>query len=55
MRLMDYPLEPYRINGIESALTPALAVYPEHVDANIAATLRLMNGDANRWRPHLKT
>ena len=22
---------------------------------NIAATLRLLGGDANRWRPHLKT
>src|SRR5499427_2832192 len=47
--------EPYRITGVESVMTPALAIYPEIVDANIAATLRVMGGDANRWRPHVKT
>ena len=36
-------------------MTPALAIYPEIVDANIAATIRLLGGDANRWRPHVKT
>jgi D-serine deaminase-like pyridoxal phosphate-dependent protein len=36
-------------------MTPALAIYPEIVDANIAATLRVLGGDANRWRPHVKT
>jgi D-serine deaminase-like pyridoxal phosphate-dependent protein len=45
----------YRIEGLEHVLTPALAIYPEMVDANIAATLRLAGGDANRWRPHIKT
>jgi D-serine deaminase-like pyridoxal phosphate-dependent protein len=45
----------YAIDGVESLLTPALAIYPEIVDGNIAATIRLLGGDANRWRPHLKT
>jgi D-serine deaminase-like pyridoxal phosphate-dependent protein len=47
--------EQYRIAGVESVMTPALAIYPEIVDANIEATLRVMGGDANRWRPHVKT
>jgi D-serine deaminase-like pyridoxal phosphate-dependent protein len=47
--------EPYRIAGVESVMTPALAIYPEIVDANIEATLRLLGGDADRWRPHVKT
>jgi D-serine deaminase-like pyridoxal phosphate-dependent protein len=45
----------YRIENVEALLTPALVIYPEIVDSNIAATLRLLGGDANRWRPHLKT
>jgi D-serine deaminase-like pyridoxal phosphate-dependent protein len=45
----------YRIENVEALLTPALVIYPEIVDNNIAATLRLLGGDANRWRPHLKT
>jgi len=36
-------------------MTPALAIYPEIVRRNIAATLALMGGDQNRWRPHIKT
>ena len=47
--------EPYRIAGVESVMTPALAIYPEIVDAGIEATLRAMGGDADRWRPHVKT
>jgi D-serine deaminase-like pyridoxal phosphate-dependent protein len=46
---------PYRIENVEELLTPALAIYPEIVDNNIAATVRLLGGDPNRWRPHLKT
>src|SRR3954447_18826089 len=45
----------YAIEGADSIITPALAIYPEFVDANIAATLALAGGDANRWRPHIKT
>ena len=36
-------------------MTPALLIYPAVVRANIEATVRLAGGDANRWRPHLKT
>jgi D-serine deaminase-like pyridoxal phosphate-dependent protein len=47
--------EPYRIADVEMLRTPALVIYPEIVDRNIAATIRLLGGDANRWRPHVKT
>ncbi|MFN7930545.1 MAG: alanine racemase [Blastocatellia bacterium] len=47
--------EAYRVTGIEAVMTPALLIYPEIVDTNIKATLQLFNGDANRWRPHVKT
>jgi D-serine deaminase-like pyridoxal phosphate-dependent protein len=46
---------PYLIENASELLTPALAIYPDIVDSNIAATLRLLGGDANRWRPHVKT
>ena len=45
----------YRIEEVDKALTPALAIYPEIVDSNIDVTLALLGGDANRWRPHIKT
>ena len=45
----------YSIENVESLLTPALAIYPEIVDRNIETTLRLLGGDVNRWRPHVKT
>jgi D-serine deaminase-like pyridoxal phosphate-dependent protein len=40
---------------LEDLLTPALAVYPEIVRANIEAVRRDLRGDLGRWRPHLKT
>ena len=55
MRLMEWLDANYQIDDVGDVLTPALAIYPEHVDANIDATLRLMGGDADRWRPHVKT
>ena len=48
-------LDDYRIAGVAEVCTPALAIYREIVDSNIAVTLRLLGGDANRWRPHVKT
>ncbi|MGI4853618.1 MAG: alanine racemase [Janthinobacterium lividum] len=36
-------------------LTPALAIYPDAIRQNVRATLKLVDGDASRWRPHLKT
>ncbi|HKQ08036.1 MAG TPA: D-TA family PLP-dependent enzyme [Blastocatellia bacterium] len=47
--------EAYRIHEASEVMTPALAIYPELVDANIQTTLRLVGGDANRLRPHVKT
>jgi D-serine deaminase-like pyridoxal phosphate-dependent protein len=56
MMLDEFPWrEHYRLADTESIVTPALIVYPEIVAANIAATLRLLNGDPNRWRAHIKT
>ena len=46
---------PYHIEDLSRVMTPALAIYPDIVEANIDATLRLLGGDANRWRPHVKT
>ena len=52
---MNLPLEPYEIDDVDRILTPALLIYPELVDANIKATLKMLGGDPNRWRPHIKT
>ncbi len=54
--LNEFPWdEGYRVSGVEDALTPALVVYPERIASNIARTLDLLGGDANRWRVHIKT
>ena len=53
--IAGFDTEDYRISEIAEVMTPALAIYPEMVDANIQATLRLAGGDANRLRPHVKT
>jgi D-serine deaminase-like pyridoxal phosphate-dependent protein len=45
----------YLINDASELLTPALAIYPEIVDQNIETTIRILSGDAGRWRPHVKT
>ena len=45
----------YVIASAAHVLTPALALYVDCVDANIATTLRLLDNDATRWRPHVKT
>jgi D-serine deaminase-like pyridoxal phosphate-dependent protein len=47
--------EKFRLRNGENVLTPALVVYPEIVAANIACTLKLLGGDSNRWRAHIKT
>src|SRR6516225_5138921 len=36
-------------------LTPALLIDRDRVQHNIVTTLQLLGGDANRWRPHVKT
>ena len=53
--LRQLSLDDYRIDGIDQVMTPALAIYPDYVDNNISATLRLVGGDVNRFRPHVKT
>jgi D-serine deaminase-like pyridoxal phosphate-dependent protein len=52
---MVIPAEPYLIHSARDLRTPALAIYPEIVDHNIDVTVRMLGGDANRWRPHVKT
>ena len=44
-----------QVAGLDAILTPALVVDLDAVRQNIAVTLRLLGGDPNRWRPHLKT
>ncbi|NOT07469.1 MAG: D-TA family PLP-dependent enzyme [Gemmatimonadales bacterium] len=46
---------PAPVAALSHLATPALLIVADRVDGNIAATLRLLGGDANRWRPHLKT
>jgi D-serine deaminase-like pyridoxal phosphate-dependent protein len=45
----------YEVEGSQALSTPSLLIYEEMVEANISTALRMMEGDANRWRPHLKT
>src|SRR5215467_636057 len=47
--------ERYRVSDVENVLTPALVVHPEFISSNVEQTLRLLNGDVNRWRVHVKT
>lgn len=55
LSLPELSLDEYRIEGVGRVMTPALAIYPEIVDHNIATTLRLVGGNVNRLRPHVKT
>jgi D-serine deaminase-like pyridoxal phosphate-dependent protein len=48
-------LKPPVVSGAEALRTPALVIDLDAVDHNISVTLRMLNGDADRWRPHLKT
>jgi D-serine deaminase-like pyridoxal phosphate-dependent protein len=54
--LSEFPWDQrYRVSDIDNVLTPALVVYPEIIDSNIARTLFLLDGNADRWRAHVKT
>ena len=54
--LTHYPWsERYRVPALDAILTPALLIYPEIVASNIARTIALLDGDATRWRAHVKT
>lgn len=48
-------LPSYLVANAESIRTPALAIYLDRVEHNISTTLKALHGDANRWRPHIKT
>jgi D-serine deaminase-like pyridoxal phosphate-dependent protein len=45
----------YRVSGIEDVLSPALVMYPDVIASNIEQTLKLVSGDSERWRVHVKT
>ncbi len=52
--VVSVALDDYLIPDTPGLLTPALLIYAEAVDANIAATIRAA-GSPDRWRPHVKT
>lgn len=45
----------YRISNFDDVMSPALALYPEIVASNIDRTVQLLEGNADRWRVHIKT
>jgi D-serine deaminase-like pyridoxal phosphate-dependent protein len=49
------PLSDYAVSNTSRIVTPALLIYPEKLHHNIKATIAMVGGDANRWRPHIKT
>lgn len=56
MMITDYPLDAaYIVENFDDILTPALLVYPEIIESNIDRTLHLLDGNADRWRAHIKT
>ena len=56
-RLAELSLGDYRLDNdtLARLMSPALIVYEPKVRQNIARMIEYMEGDANRWRPHLKT
>ena len=54
--ISDFPWDDrYRLLDTDDVLTPALLLYPAIVASNIDCTLRLLGGNADRWRAHIKT
>jgi len=54
--LSEFDWDPsFGVSKTEDVLTPALLVYPEILASNISRTLDLLEGDADRWRVHVKT
>jgi D-serine deaminase-like pyridoxal phosphate-dependent protein len=54
--LQEFPWhDRYRVSDVDNILTPALALYPDAIASNIQATIRLLGGNADRWRAHIKT
>src|SRR3974377_1554946 len=52
---MYFDAAAYGIDGLDLVVTPALAIYPDFVDANIGTTLRLAGGGADSWGPPTQT
>ena len=56
LMISDYALDPaYLVKSFDDILTPALLVYPDIIESNIERTLHLLEGNADRWRAHIKT
>jgi D-serine deaminase-like pyridoxal phosphate-dependent protein len=54
--LTEFAWDPrYQVSSIADVLTPVLLLYPEILTANIDRTLELLDGNPDRWRPHIKT
>jgi D-serine deaminase-like pyridoxal phosphate-dependent protein len=54
--LTDFPWhDQYRLSHLDDVLTPALLLYPDLIASNIDCTLRLLGGNGDRWRVHIKT
>jgi D-serine deaminase-like pyridoxal phosphate-dependent protein len=54
--LQEFPWsDSYRIGDADQLITPALAVYSELIASNIQRTVKLLGGNAERWRAHIKT
>ncbi len=51
----DLTLADYALTDADELLTPALIVYPKWIAHNIDEMIRLCGGNADRWRPHIKT
>jgi D-serine deaminase-like pyridoxal phosphate-dependent protein len=52
---MEACLEAYAIDDVSQIITPALLIYSQFVENNIQSTLKMVNNDPERWRPHIKT
>lgn len=54
--LTEFPWnEQYRISNFDDVMSPVLALYPEIIASNIDRTVQLLDGNADRWRVHVKT
>jgi len=53
--MSSWSLTEYEVIDTSRVITPALLIYPEKLHHNIQATINMVGGDANRWRPHIKT
>lgn len=54
--LTEFPWdEQYRISDLDDVMSPALVLYPAIIASNIDRTVQLLEGNADRWRVHIKT